>query len=364
MPTLENEPTRKERRDKKIEGKLTAEAKSYGANIDPSLDIGVQSKERIADLNEQIAQGAEDDEREKMKKFQDSISSTRPEPTPQIDMEHLKDNYKRQRVTRWTDAMVAFGEGMQGRRVDPNSTYSARLANERKEMYAGYKQSFAEGKKNLAAWENNYINQQINYLKELKGQKKNAAEIAQIDARIELLEAQKTATLAGARTQEEIDAGIERTKAQTKAYGAQAESTALRAQTDAEAKAEAAKNKNKNTDTISQRTGDTTTTKKVSKEISDLHSTKQLELKQLQEDKKNLESKMQDEYYGIQTSMWGKSKIAQQKEIRDKYNDKLDEIDESIKAVNLEIKDIFDKAPSDAQENVSGEEGDIDPWDL
>lgn len=157
---------RQERQQEKV-SKLTEERKSEarkaGYDVDKPIDVGPPGPERKKRIDESIRQGVEGDIRTGL----ENIQSLRKAPDVKVpempNPEYSIQDVRKQRRARIGDILTGFSKGWQGDFSNPQQ-YQSRLKDENLAQYEQYKTASESAKKTLQDWENNYINEQLDYI--------------------------------------------------------------------------------------------------------------------------------------------------------------------------------------------------------
>ena len=96
-------------------------------------------------------------------------------PVPTLDQKALLESEKRQRRARFSDALTAFGEGLQGKTANPENFASTRIQRARDKEFQDYKDATQKNKNTKWAWENKNTDDVMNWVDEqLKNEKLDA----------------------------------------------------------------------------------------------------------------------------------------------------------------------------------------------
>lgn len=326
---------KKQMKDYDLGQQVRTEAGEYDIDIDKS-DIGPLTTDRKTAIDKRITESTREDQREGLKKFQERISLPETKSQKPLDEQSLKDSLKKQKRAKWWDALYAFGEGLQGRTADPRAMRSKQLEAERKDLYEKYKSGAAGAKTAREDQEKQYIQQQIDYLKQLADQETDKLKKRKYESEIK-----KNEELAKKYT----------TEAKWKAgqpYYKPSSSTAK-----------------EDKPTYTYKTDDGQTLKmEVSQEDANRLNQLVLSANKMKAQRDALQDKMDSELYSAEGEGWfGKSKSAAQQEIKDKYTSQIESLDKLISNEQSSIESIFESNTSKSSPN-STEDDSIDPWDL
>ena len=178
MPVREKEVlSRKEQKAKEL---LKNDAKRHGVKLDigdnPTYNYGktinpATPKEKQPDNIAQSARNLQsDDPAIAAKGFVDLKGKAPQQEVPKLDSAQLMKDAKLQRKLRWSDALVAFGTGLQGGTYDHQNSRSAQIQRKRDEQFQEYKNIADNNKKVKEVWDAKNRDELINFL---ETQKKN-----------------------------------------------------------------------------------------------------------------------------------------------------------------------------------------------
>lgn len=164
---------RQQKRDTKLEERIQSETSKAGLDLQ-DLPKGPMTSEAKQNITQGIKESVSDDFAKDIEGFAKSYALPGMKDRPTLDKEALKEDYKKQRRARWTDAMTALGRGLQGKNIDTSQFQTSKMQAEREGQYQQYKDVVAANKATSEKWQHQYRKDLINYLDEKIGDAKTS----------------------------------------------------------------------------------------------------------------------------------------------------------------------------------------------
>lgn len=157
--------SRKDRMAQKDKDNLSVEAAKRGIDLDNpgKEELTDDYKNRLIDATKAAAG---QDLADKHAAFVKLLNPPPTVPVPKLDQKALLESEKRQRHARLGDALTAFGEGLQGKTVNPDNFMSTKIQRARDKEFQDYKDATERNKNAKWAWENKNTNDTMDWLDE------------------------------------------------------------------------------------------------------------------------------------------------------------------------------------------------------
>lgn len=164
-PAKSNKQLREERRDERATNTINSEAGQYGIDLSnvSKTPLTTTAKEQITNSIKQLAgkEFASD-----IDNFSKAYTNPQFDDVPELNEKRLKELARKERRTRWADALYAFGQGLQGRVANPETYASTRLQRERDQQYQNYKNTVDRNRKIKQAYEDSYRNDLMDWIQQ------------------------------------------------------------------------------------------------------------------------------------------------------------------------------------------------------
>lgn len=161
-----NKQERLERRDQRLTDHVKKEAEKEGIDLKHPAPqpLGEDKDIERNEIDEGAKQAYGKNHSNEVEGFSRSYEDPNYRKAPTLNMDQLKESYKKERRAKWSDVLTAIGLGLQGKNIDPSKFKSSRIAADRQAQYKQYKDVVDANKKAGDLWDSKYRTDLYNFL--------------------------------------------------------------------------------------------------------------------------------------------------------------------------------------------------------